>query len=316
MESSNYFVAYKNNAAPLSAKQKFKLSFKMLIDPATFAASGITAAIQQGWNSYHQFGQGGAGYGKRFATAYGTTATNLMITSALAESAFHQDPRYFYNGEGSKKQRAWYAVKAAFRVRGDNGKWQAPYAGVAGAIAAAEISNFYYPGSRTQYTLLGRSLMFHFAGLIGLNLGQEFFLKKLTSHAPAKSAASVPLLREGTPVSLIIVDGFDPRQTTAGQTVTFVLAEDVTQNGKTLARTGDVASGLITQVNPPDTPDGIGSVALQNVTLRAAHTINVPLRSNQVRGAATPVQYKQLQGSDKIEVTLFVAQNVSFAETE
>ena len=312
----NYFVAYKNNAAPLSPKQKFELSFKMLLDPTTFAAAGITAGIQQGKNSYHQFGQGGVGYGKRFGAAYGTTATNLMITSALAESAFHQDPRYFYNGEGSKKQRAWYAIKSAFRVRGDNGKWQPPYAGVAGAIAAAEISNVYYPGSRTQYTLLGRSLMFHFAGLIGLNLGQEFFLKKLTSHAPAKSAASVPLLREGTPVPLIMVDGFDARQTTAGQTVTFVLAQDLTQNGKALARTGDVASGLITQVSAPGTTDGIGSVALQNVTLRAADTINVPLRSNQVRGAATPVQYKELQGSGKVEFTLFVAESVPFPQTE
>jgi hypothetical protein len=113
-----------------------------------------------------------------------------------------------------------------------------------------------------------------------------------------------------------MVDGFDARQTTAGQTVTFVLAQDLTQNGKALARTGDVASGLITQVGAQGTPDGIGSVALQNVTLRAADAINVPLRSNQVRGPATSVQYKELPGSGKVEFTLFVAENVPFPETE
>jgi hypothetical protein len=43
----NYFVAYENNAAPLSLTQKFHLSFKTLIAPATFAAVGITAEIQQ-----------------------------------------------------------------------------------------------------------------------------------------------------------------------------------------------------------------------------------------------------------------------------
>ena len=37
----NYFVAYNNHAAPLSPRQKFNLSFKTLIDPATFAAVGI-----------------------------------------------------------------------------------------------------------------------------------------------------------------------------------------------------------------------------------------------------------------------------------
>jgi hypothetical protein len=42
----NYFVAY-DNAAPLSPQQKFRLSFNTLIDPATFAAVGITAGIQQ-----------------------------------------------------------------------------------------------------------------------------------------------------------------------------------------------------------------------------------------------------------------------------
>ncbi len=216
----NYFVAYENNAAPLSASQKLNLSFKTLIDPATFAAVGITAGIQQARRSYYQFGQGSEGFAKRFGAAYGTTATNLLITSVAAESVFRQDPRYFYSGHGTKKQRAWYAIESAFRARGDNEKWQPPYAGVAGAIAAAEISDHYYPGSRTQYTLLGRALMFHFVGLIGLNLGEEFFLKKVTSHAPAASAVPPPVLTEGTPVTLIAVAGFDRQVPTVGQTVT------------------------------------------------------------------------------------------------
>jgi len=311
----NYFVAYDGNAAPLSPRQKLHLSFKTLMDPATFGAVGITAGIQQSMNSYHQFGQGGEAYAKRFGAAYGTAATNLLITSVVADSVLHQDPRYFYSGEGTRKQRAWYAIKSAFRARGDDGRWQPPYAGLLGAIGAAELSNLYYPGSRTQYTLLGRSLMFHFAGMIGLNLGEELFLKKLTSHAPAKVAHSIPVLREGSPVALIAVDGFGERST-SGQTVTLVLAEDLTQNGRVLAKAGDVASGLVTQVTAGATPDVPGSVALQNVTLRAGGAINIPLRSNQVRGAATPVQYKLLPGSGKMEITLFVAQNILLPDTD
>lgn len=311
----NYFVAYEKNAAPLSPKQKLNLSFKTLIDPATFAAVGITAGIQQIRNNYWQFGQGSEGFAKRFGAAYGTAATNLLITSVVADSVFHQDPRYFYSGEGTKKQRAWYAVKSAFRAKADNGKWQPPYAGVLGAVAGAELSDLYYPGSRTQYTLLGRSMMFHFAGLIALNLGEEMFFKKFTSHAPPESTASIRVLREGSPVELIAVDGFGAQGSTAGQTVTFVLAEDLIQDGKVLAKTGDVASGQVTQVSDGRTPDAARSVELQNVRLRAG-AINVPLRSNQVRGAATPVQYKELRGSGKVEVTLFVAENVPFPEVE
>jgi hypothetical protein len=309
----NYFVAYDNNAAPLSAKQKLHLSFKTLIDPATFAAVGITAGIQQERRSYYQFGQGSEGYAKRFGAAYGATATNLLITSVAAESVFHQDPRYFYSGHGTKKRRAWYAIESAFRARGDDGKWQPPYAGVAGAIAAAEIADHYYPGSRTQYTLLGRSLMFHFAGLIGLNLAEELFLKKVTTHAPAASADPRPVLPEGTPVTLIAVAGFDGQAPTVGQTVTLVLAQELTESGKVLAAAGDVASGLVDEVNSASTSRGTDAIALQNVTLRAG-SVDVPLRSNQVRGAATPVQYEVLPGSGKIEIKLFVAANVEFPE--
>lgn len=311
----NYFVAYENNAAPLSLSQKFHLSFNTLVDPATFAGVGITAGIQQIRNSYYQFGQGSLGFAQRFGAAYGAAATNLLVTSVLADSLLHQDPRYFYSGRGTKKQRAWYAVKTAFLAKGDNGEWQPAYAGFAGTIAAAELSNLYYPGSRTQYSLLGRSLMFHFVGLIGLNLGEEFLLKKVTSHVPEVSAAQPPILREGTPVSLIAVEGFGARKLSAGQTVTFVLTDDLTQNGKVLARTGDVATGLVGQVISKDAADGAEGIALEDVTLRSGN-ITVPLRSNQVRGQNAPMQYKELRGSGKVEVRLFVAKTVALPEKE
>ena len=312
----NYFVTYESHPAPLSPKQKLHLSLKTLLDPATIAAVGITAGIQQAKNSYYQFGQGSEGFGKRFGAAYGSAAENILITSVVADSVLHQDPRYFYSGQGTKAQRAWYAIESAFRAKGDNGKWQPPYAGLIGAISAAEISNTYYPGSRTQYSLLGRALMFHFAGLVAVNLAEELLLKKVTSNRPeAQSAATAPVLREGSPVPLIAVDGFGAGGATAGQTVTFVLAEDLTLRGKVLAKTGDVASGQVDQVSAAKVPGEAGSVALQRVTLRAGN-VNVPLRSSQVRGVASQVQYKQLPESGKIEVTLFVAENVQFPEDE
>ena len=157
--------------------------------------------------------------------------------------------------------------------------------------------------------------MFHFGGLIGLNLGEEFLLKKFTSHTQGASAASVPTLREGTPVKLIAVDGFGSQGVVGGQTVTFVLAEEVTQSGRDLARTGDVASGVVTEVTAGNSPDAAGSVALQRMMLRAGN-INVPLRSNQARGAVTPVKYRELPGSGKVEITLFVAEDVPFPGTK
>jgi carboxypeptidase family protein len=307
----NYYVAYKENPAPLLPKQKLHLGLKLLFDPATIAAVGITAGIQQQRNSYWQYGQGSAGYAKRFGAEYATAADSVLITSVIANSVLHQDPRYFYSGKGSTVQRAWYAIKSAFRAKGDNGKWQPPYSGLIGSIAAAEISQTYHPDSRTQYSLLGRALMFRFGGLVALNLSQELFLKKLTTHSPEdQSAANGPVLREGTPVTLIAVDGFGAPGVKAPQTVTLVLAQELTQGERILARPGDIASGLVTQVSTTGT-----SVQLQRVTLRAGN-VDVPLRSSPARGAGAAVQYRVLLGSGKLEVTLFVAQSVKFPESQ
>jgi hypothetical protein len=312
----NFYVTYEPHPAPLTPRQKFHLGLRTLLDPATFAAAGITAGIQQKSNSYYQYGQGTEGFAKRFGAEYATAADGILITSVLADSVLHQDPRYFYSGKGTTAQRAWYAVKSAFRAKGDNGKWQPPYAGLIGYVAAAEIAQTYHPDPRTQYTLIGRTLLFRSVGLVGLNLFEEFLLKKLTTHTPdVQPVANAPVLREGTPVRLIVANGFGAQGAAAGQTVTFVLAQDLTLNGKVLARTGDVASGRVSQVGAGNAPGEAGSVALRNVMLRAGQ-VDIPLRSSQVRGAAGPVQQKQLPGSGRVEVTLFVAENVAFPQSQ
>ncbi|MBV8530950.1 MAG: hypothetical protein JO104_06505 [Candidatus Eremiobacteraeota bacterium] len=299
----------------MSPKQKLHLGVRTLVDPTTFAGAGIAAGIQQAMNSYHQYGQGAEGFAKRFGAAYATGASATLITSVLADSVFRQDPRYFYSGRGTARQRAWYAVKSAFLTRGDNGKFQLPYAELAGTIAAAELSQAYLPGSRTQYTLIGRSVMFHFAGLIGLNMAQEFLLKKRTTNKPPdRLAEHGPVLREGTPVSLIAVEGFSRETGASGKTVRFVLAQDLSVDGTVVAKSGDVASGQVDDVSEGNTPNQASSVALENVELQASN-LNVPLRTNQLRGVVSPMQYKELPDCGKLEVTLFVAHDMRFSDT-
>ncbi len=300
----NVYVSYESHPAPLSPKRKLRLSLKLLLDPFTFAAAGITAGIQQSRNSYWEWGQGAEGYAKRYVAAYGTAAQYVVITTVVAASVLHQDPRYFYSGRGTKAQRTGYAFASAFRTKGDNGKWQPPYAGLIGTVASAEISNAYYPGSRTQYSLLGRSLMFHFVGLVAMNLAQEFLLKKVTSHKPASAANTV--LREGTPVRLLALHGLAD-----GRTVDFILAEDLIVGGKVLASAGDIASGQVGKVDRAQDSGEAVSVTLERVMLRAGN-VNVPLRSSQVRGGAGPQQCRKLPESGKIELTLFVATDVQF----
>jgi len=181
----NYFVSYDKNAVPLTAKQKFELTDKTLIDPTAFAIAGVQAGIEQADNDLPGYGSGPGAYGKRFGASYANFAIGTVLGGAVLPIVFHQDPRYFYKGTGSVWRRFGYAMATAVVSKGDNGKWQPGYASVLGDFGAGAISNLYYPaGSRNGAALTfengGLSVLFDGVG----NVVQEFLLKHLTPKVP------------------------------------------------------------------------------------------------------------------------------------
>ena len=71
------------NAAPLTPGQKLHLAFKSATDPFTFAAAAVDAGINQYQDDYHGYGQGVAGYAKRFGASYGDTFNGTMLGNAI-----------------------------------------------------------------------------------------------------------------------------------------------------------------------------------------------------------------------------------------
>src|SRR6516225_9325537 len=67
----NFYVSYVPNAAPLTAKQKFRLAWKTTSDPVTFLAVGALAGIDQATDRWGAYGQGAEGYAKRYGATYG-----------------------------------------------------------------------------------------------------------------------------------------------------------------------------------------------------------------------------------------------------
>jgi len=181
----NFYVSYDWKAAPLTAKQKYELAWKNVIDPANSAINLGIAGIQQANDSIDGYGQGAAGYGKRYGADEANLFVGTMLGGAVFPTLFHQDPRYFYKGTGSVMSRALYALSTAVIARGDNGKWQPAYAGILGDLSAGAAANLYYPPANRS----GAALTFE-NGLIDVgydalgNLVQEFVFKHLTPHAP------------------------------------------------------------------------------------------------------------------------------------
>jgi hypothetical protein len=143
----NFNTSNIQNAEPLSPGEKLQLASKSALDPFTFVVAGLDAGLGQLQNSFPGYGQGAAGYGKRFGASYADTFDGTMIGNALFPILLKEDPRYFRKGTGSFKGRLWYALATTVRCKSDSGKWVVNYSNVFGNIAAGGISNLYYPSS-------------------------------------------------------------------------------------------------------------------------------------------------------------------------
>ena len=185
----NFYVSYVSHPVPLAPRQKFELAWKTLVDPVTFAATGLIAGIQQANNTYPGYGQGSQGYGKRYAASYGNAVFGTLIGNAILPSILKQDPRYFYKGTGTTRSRALYAIANAVICKGDNGHWQPNYSGILGSAAAGGISNLYYPAAdRNGATLTIENTLIGTGGTAIANLFQEFLVRKLTPRLPQAEA--------------------------------------------------------------------------------------------------------------------------------
>ena len=187
----NFFVSYNWYAPPLTTRQKYALAFRNASDPGNIMLVGLTAGVQQADNAFPGYGQGAQGYGKRYGADLGNLVVGTFMGGAVLPSLFHQDPRYFYKGTGTTRQRLVYALTRAVITRGDNGNWQPNYSGVLGDLSAGAISNIYYAPSDRQGARL--TLINGFLGIAGDAMNgvfQEFFLRRVTPKAKQQTISA------------------------------------------------------------------------------------------------------------------------------
>jgi hypothetical protein len=184
----NFYVSYIPDAVPLTAKQKFKLAARSVIDPVTFIIVGASAGVEQAQNHFFEYGQGAEGYAKRYGANYADNFSSTFIGGAIFPSLLKQDPRYFYKGTGSTGSRALYAIGMSVISKGDNGRWQPGYSMILGSLAAGGISNIYYPSNdRNGAELTFANAAIGIASNAATNLLQEFVIRRLTPKVPNRN---------------------------------------------------------------------------------------------------------------------------------
>jgi hypothetical protein len=152
------------NYQPLSAGDKFKIASEDAFDRGTVILAGIFGAEAQATNTNRSFGQGAAGFGRYFGSAYGDIVIGDYMTEGVFPVLLHQDPRYFRKGQGSGWSRLGYAAGQIFWTHTDAGRTEFNYSEIGGNSAAVALSNAYYADSRTAS---------HAAGKLGVQIGVD-----------------------------------------------------------------------------------------------------------------------------------------------
>ncbi len=150
VERSTVHVPQHRNAlqpCALNAAGKFHLFLDQERDPLNFLGANIDAAQAQISHEDPSFGQGAGGYSKRYSAAVTDRASSDFFGVFLYPTFFHQDPRYYRQGQGSVKSRLGHALSHRWVTRSDSGRRMFNFSEWSGTISSKAISNLYHPGN-------------------------------------------------------------------------------------------------------------------------------------------------------------------------
>ncbi|WP_263419735.1 carboxypeptidase-like regulatory domain-containing protein [Terriglobus albidus] len=182
----NFYTSFEPHPVPMTTKQKFQLATRDTLDWTSFIGVTVSAGVEQANNSYAGYGQGAAGYGKRWAARFGDGRISDYFDHAIYASLFHQDPRYFYQGIGSTKSRVYHAIASAFVARSDSGNMMPNYSYLLGAMTSGALSNLYYPHADRGWDLVFTNAAIGIGGRAAGAVARELLGRKITKHVPGK----------------------------------------------------------------------------------------------------------------------------------
>jgi hypothetical protein len=142
-------------------------------NPVSFAAAGASAGIGQWRNRPEEWGQGAAGFGRRYASAFGEHVTLTTITYGVS-AVLHEDNRYFRSEDTGFRSRLFYAVSSTFMARRDDGTRRISISRIAGFVGAAFISRSWQPSSTNSFGNGVGNLGSSVGVAVGFNVAREF----------------------------------------------------------------------------------------------------------------------------------------------
>lgn len=159
----------------LELKDKFLLFVRGSYDPAIFLNSAFNAGLDQAQNNDPTFGQGMAGYGKRFAADYTDQVSFRFFKDFAYPSIFREDPRYYRMAHGSGGKRFLHAIEHAFVAHTDDGNQIFNFSEWLGTASAVSLSNMYHPGNQRGFLPSARGVGYDVLSDMGFDVLREFW---------------------------------------------------------------------------------------------------------------------------------------------
>ncbi|HEX3437308.1 MAG TPA: hypothetical protein VHT24_11120 [Pseudacidobacterium sp.] len=149
-------VSVDEKLPPQSAKDKFVTATQDSFDYSGFIFAGALAGISQAQDSYPEFHQGAAGYGRYYWHTLADQSVENYMVEGIFPSALRQDSRYYTLGRGGIIKRTEYSFSRIFITRTDSGGETFNASEIVGAGAASGTSSLYYPGKDRTWTKVGQ----------------------------------------------------------------------------------------------------------------------------------------------------------------
>ena len=159
----------------LEVKEKFMLFVQDTFDPVAFLGAGFDAGINQAENDDPSYGQGAAGYGKRFGAAFAGQASSEFFKDFAYPAMFSEDPRYYRLGDGSTRVRLLHAVKHSVVAYRENGTNMFNFSEWLGTTSAVVLSNAYHPDNRRGVAPAATRVGYSVASDVGFDVLREFW---------------------------------------------------------------------------------------------------------------------------------------------
>jgi hypothetical protein len=145
-------VSADQHLPPQTVKEKFKTAMLDSFDYSNFIFVAGQAGVAQANNSYPEFRQGAAGYGRYYWHTLADAINENTWVEFIIPSLLHQDTRYYTLGHGNFGKRLGYAFTRVAITRADSGHETFNFSEFLGAGAFSGVANLYYPSQERTFT--------------------------------------------------------------------------------------------------------------------------------------------------------------------